>query len=156
MQSAANCWVRRTTKNNWRDKWQNAVHDSALRRLQPKITRKTLMLYRDLTAAERSALIQARTGKIGLNAFLYSVNRADTARCPRCSEASETVRHVLIDCPGYSELRAQVWGCPQSAPRSVEQALAMTEHARKTARFLLDTGRLQYLLPAPLPCEDSD
>jgi hypothetical protein len=105
MQSAANCWVRRTTKNNWIDKWQSAAHGNTLRRPLPKIARNTLALYQDLTPTERSALIQARTGKIGLNAYLYSIDRADTTRCPQCSEASETVRHILIDCPGYFDLR---------------------------------------------------
>ncbi|KAJ5621795.1 hypothetical protein N7490_012298 [Penicillium lividum] len=124
-----------------------------LRRIMPNLEKKGLDLFTGLSATERSALIQARTGHIGLNAVLYRWGKVDSALCPTCQDDNETIYHTLIMCMGYEELRDEIWG-PLQAPHSLELAMSK-EHAKRTARFLLATKRLTYLLPPP-PIPDND
>jgi hypothetical protein len=46
---------------------------AALRRLLPALDKKTIGLYDGLTRAGTAILIQLRTGKIGLNAYLAKI-----------------------------------------------------------------------------------
>ena len=75
--------------------------------LNPK--RNLLRLYEDLTKARSSILTQAKTGKIGLNAFLYQrkVLDVDSPLC-RCESAPETVPYIIINCLEYEELRDKI------------------------------------------------
>ncbi|KAJ5794256.1 hypothetical protein N7457_000855 [Penicillium paradoxum] len=125
-----------------------------LRRVMPFLQRRGTEIFTGLTAPERSALIQARTGHIGLNAVLFRWGKVDSPTCPACQEHDETVNHVLFLCPAHSGQRDQIWG-PQLAPRTLAHALG-PDHAKKTARFLLGTGRLPYLLPPPPILDESD
>lgn len=53
-------------------------------------------------------LIQLRTGKIGFRAYLYSIGAIDSAPC-HCSQGAQTIKHILIDCPTFDDLRQQLW-----------------------------------------------
>ena len=61
--------------------------------------RKRLAAHKGLTQAESSLLTQARTGKIGLRAFLFKrkVPTVITPLC-ECGGEEETVRHLLEGC----------------------------------------------------------
>jgi hypothetical protein len=52
------------------------------------------------------------TGKVGLNGFLYKINRSNTPYCKWCEEREEekeeTVDHFLIECPHYQRIR-ELW-----------------------------------------------
>jgi hypothetical protein len=78
--------------------------------LQPKPDKKVLKKHIGLRKAESSLLIQARTGKISVRQYLYNIGRADDPYCPHCPGTRETVRHILIDCPEYLNLRYGVFG----------------------------------------------
>lgn len=51
-----------------------------------------------------SILIQLRTGKIGLGAYLHKINRRESARCS-CDLGNQTVKHVLLECAELNDLR---------------------------------------------------
>ncbi len=40
-----------------------------------------------------------------LNKYLKRINKVDKERCPACRASSETVRHFLLECPGYAHKR---------------------------------------------------
>ena len=96
-------------------------------------------LYEGLDKAQSSLLAQARTGKIGLNAFLHSIHHPDfpSPDCP-CGLGIQTVEHLLIECAdprslalrelGYSTLESVHIGlsAPASA-RAIAQTLSKSE-----------------------------
>ena len=100
-------------------------------------------LHIGLKKAESSMLTQARTGKIGLRAFLFGVNvpTATTPMCP-CGVGEETVCHLITECIQLDEARGRL---PQQyrTARDVRQALSDPEHAYRIVRWLLRVGRLQ-------------
>ena len=61
--------------------------------------KKKMAAHKGLTQAESSLLTQARTGKIGLRAFLFlrKVPAVTTPFC-ECGGEEETVRHLLEGC----------------------------------------------------------
>jgi hypothetical protein len=89
-----------------------------------------------------------RTGKIGLNHYLSTINRADEPLCP-CRQAPETTHHVLFGCTRYNDLRQATW--TEGTPRDLREALTEKQYVRRAARFMLSTGRLTYLADATQP-----
>lgn len=153
LRSAVDRWIRGSSWEEWKDRWQRAGPDAPggqLRQLLPTVDRRTPALYQGLTRAESSALVQARTGKIGLNEWLHSVRRADSERCP-CGSGAETVFHVLLRCRLYQDQRRRLWGDAQTLPANLAEALGDPTQARRSAALLLGTGRLRYLLPPAAP-----
>ena len=65
---------------------------------------KALKAHNDLTKAESSLLVQARTGKIGLRQFLFQrrVPGVATPLC-ECGGAEETVAYALEGCFEFPE-----------------------------------------------------
>lgn len=159
MQSAAYRWIRQRVDQQWKDSWSNpgpGAPGQALRQVMPALQKRGIDLFTGLTTSQRSALIQARTGHIGFNAVLHRWGKVDSPICARCNRDPETTHHVILLCPEHAETRSLVWGGPQSVPRSLKEALCTPEHAKRTAQFLLATGRLTYLLPPPDIKTDSD
>ncbi|KAH9886250.1 hypothetical protein C8Q73DRAFT_839981 [Cubamyces lactineus] len=48
-------------------------------------------------------LIQFRTNHVPLQAYLMRIGKADSAACPTCGAAAETVAHFLLACPPSKE-----------------------------------------------------
>jgi hypothetical protein len=74
---------------DWKDRWAAGVGVSGAQRAADVVLPKAykgghLRIYEGLTKAQSSILCQARTGKIGLRAFLFSrrVPDVDTPICP--------------------------------------------------------------------------
>ena len=100
------------------------------------------MLHFGLRKAESSMLTQARTGKIGLRAFLFERNvpTVRTPVCP-CGLGEETVRHLIADCSQLDDARQHLRHRYRTG-RDVRQALSTPEHAHHLVRWLLRIGRL--------------
>ena len=60
------------TKNAWAARWRAEEKGRATRRHTPTPTKKVLQLHEGLSKRESSMLVQLRTGKIGLNDFLFA------------------------------------------------------------------------------------
>ncbi|KAM4063456.1 reverse transcriptase (RNA-dependent DNA polymerase) [Hirsutella rhossiliensis] len=101
----------------WTRRWERELRDAKARHprraLQPSDTEtpppkpgRRLKAHADLYKHESSTLIQLRTGKIGLNSFLYHKNvpSATTPLC-RCGGGEETVFHVFLRCPLQADNR---------------------------------------------------
>jgi ribonuclease HI len=141
-------WIKQYTKEQWEEAWRQSEHGRHLQRFLPEVTRHSIAIYDDLTPVECSVLAQMRTGKIGLNHYLSTINRADDPLCP-CGRAPETTHHVLFSCTRYDDLRRAAW--PEGGPRDLTEALTEKQYVRRAARFMLNTGRLTYLAEATEP-----
>jgi hypothetical protein len=73
-------------------------------RLIEKPEKKVLEYWTRPRKATVSILIQLRTGKIGLGAYLHKINRRESARCS-CDPGNQTVKHVLLECAELNYLR---------------------------------------------------
>jgi hypothetical protein len=112
--------------------------------------KKYVQRHDGLRKAESSALIQARTGKIGLKAFLFQrkVPGIPTPLCD-CGGAPETVGHLLEGCEAHEP--------PQGlgTPRISKQGIARGENVRPILRWLM--GKLpEYKVALELEKEDED
>ena len=69
----------------------------------------SLQLHSGLPKAHNSVLTQIRTEKIGLVAFLHKCRVPGFASpaCP-CGWQWETAKHIILDCPRFSQARCQL------------------------------------------------
>ena len=83
----------------WRKRWLKSQKGRAIARYRPYPTKEALELYKDRAKAHCSILIQLRTEKIGLKAFLKGrrVPGYEDSAC-ECQEEEETVQHFLLRC----------------------------------------------------------
>lgn len=74
----------------------------------PPWKKDTVNLYSDMPKHQATALFLLRTEVIGLNGWLASINVPGIdARCG-CGWQTQTVHHVLMLCPLYSNGRAEL------------------------------------------------
>jgi hypothetical protein len=94
--------------------------------------KKYIQRHTGLRKAESSALVQARTGKIGLKAFLFQrkVPGVPTPLCD-CGEAPETVDHLLGGCEAHEPPRGL------GTTRMLRRRIARGEGARPVLRWLM-------------------
>jgi hypothetical protein len=91
--------------------------------------------------------VQARTGKIGLRAFLFQRQVPDVATplC-QCGEGRETAEHVVCHCLRWAERRLTLedrTGGPLRTRRDFHTVLSSPKLAGVVIRWLLATGRIQ-------------
>ena len=114
----------------------------------PRKIKDALLRHSSLLKHESALLVQARTGKIGLRAFLFSRRVPDvfTPLC-RCGQAPETVTHVVLWCPEEDAARAALE--VRLAPRrlSTERDVAMLLSQAGTAGILLRWLLARHRLP---------
>jgi hypothetical protein len=92
-----------------------------------------------------SIIVQMRTEKIGLKWFLsqWKVPDVTSADC-ECGRGNQTVRHVLLACPMFNDLRREVWneGTTRPARMGLREILNTPKLARKAASFMIQTRLL--------------
>ena len=59
----------------------------------------------NISRRSASLVTQLQIGHIPLNGYLKKINKVDQANCPACGTDYESVRHFLLDCPGYAHER---------------------------------------------------
>jgi hypothetical protein len=102
------------------------------------------MLHHGRDKAHSAILTQLRTGKIGFNAFLYErkVPTVSSPRCP-CDLGAMTVRHVLLACPEWKDLRDEYIRSLQytnlssilNSPKGCTAAISFIIHTRLLEQF---------------------
>ena len=132
-------------ERDWLQKWEQSQRSQESRRparAKKPPDKRVLPLHKGLHKAESSILVQARTGKIGLRAFLYHrrVSGFDSPWCD-CGQGRETVRHILVFCPKEKERRKQLV-MALGEPIDVDRMLDTPGKAGILARWLLRSGRL--------------
>lgn len=75
LRSAIKTQIQENVTKHWETEWEHAPHSRVTYLLEPKPHKKVLLKHEGLRKPESSVLIQARTGKIGLKAYLYKIEK---------------------------------------------------------------------------------
>jgi ribonuclease HI len=105
--SAAERWIKARADTRWKEEWKNGKSGATLRQLLPTIDKRTIRLYDGLTRAEAAVLIQLRTGKIGLKAYLAKIGAADSEAC-HCGMGAQTPPQHINRLPGIRQYAQHV------------------------------------------------
>jgi hypothetical protein len=158
--AAAKREAKQRTKDRWAKQWERDRTGKPTKRLVRHPDRRILRLYDGLSKPYSSILIQMRSMRIGLKHFLFKIQASDSDRC-RCDEGSQTPRHVLMQCPLYTDLRKKM--LDKIATRTDIRRVSLTDYngivshpqaIRYVAEFMHETGLLgqfQYVDFEPEP-----
>jgi len=135
--------LEKESLRKWTQRWLNSKKGRAIYALNPSPSQNALKLYRDIARPISSIIIQLRSQKIGLQAFLYSrkVPGIESAICPYCREKEETTQHFLLECRKWERERGLFLALYQE--RSLNSTLGTREGCLAAARFVIATERLE-------------
>jgi ribonuclease HI len=158
--AAAKRRIRSDANMEWERAWTTEKTGRPTRRLIPAPTKKTLEYWSGLRKATASILMQLRTGRIGLSAYLSRINRRESARCD-CNLGSQTVNHVLLECPLHQDERDWMRSAlsDQGIALRREELLTRPEARTIVTEFMVKTGLLdqfQAVDPTALGVEEGD
>ncbi|EIW53558.1 uncharacterized protein TRAVEDRAFT_84152, partial [Trametes versicolor FP-101664 SS1] len=86
-------------------------------------------------------ITQLRTGHAPLNRHLHNIGKSDTALCPACHAAPETVLHFLIQCPALRRQRAPLARSLPPASLTLKNVLGTTRCHDALMAFIHASGR---------------
>jgi ribonuclease HI len=100
----------RNTKinQNWKRVWRDSKRGKAVTKIDkntPSAHFLRSISKADIPRRSASLVTQLLIGHIPLNEYLKRINKTDSANCPACGAGHETVRHFLLECPGYAHER---------------------------------------------------
>ena len=129
--------------------WAHRKHGRYLHSLNARPDKKALNVHQNLPRAVSSIITQMRTDKIGLGAYLHSINKADTNQCT-CNQGEQTVEHILLKCRKWTAERQELWagGRPILNLRGL---LSDPKMSIRAAKMMLKTGLLEQFREVPTP-----
>ena len=139
-------------QRDWKARWEANWTATQPRREgrepadRPDFTADTLQKHNTLRKHESSTLVQIRTGKIGLKAFLFQcgVPSENSPNC-QCGER-ETAAHIILHCPLLAAQRNSLnkdLRRPLRTRRDFDEATAKDGPAQSIARWMLWIGRIR-------------
>ena len=132
---------KRMANDKWNKRWTIQKHEVYLRRIQPSRDLKSMSKFKGLSRVTAAILIQVRTGKIGLNDFLFSAGQAETDRCSCRGRPRQTAEHVLTTCLRWADLREdELW--QGTGNQDMRTFLREPATAKRAAIFMTKTGLL--------------
>ena len=145
--------IKELAMRHWEQAWEAAPHGRVTYLLEPVPHKSVLQKHSVLKKPESSVLTQTRTGKIALNAYLFSIGRAEHPHCHHCPLTRETVRHVLMECPEYEDLRVNIFGHHYTHMfYDKRKLLSNPKTAKQVVNFMLQTqvlGQFKALKTGP-------
>ncbi|KAJ5117510.1 zinc knuckle domain protein [Penicillium atrosanguineum] len=158
--AAAKRRIRNEAKFEWERMWAKETTSRPTRRLIETPTKKTLEYWSGLRKATASILMQLRTGRISLGAYLSRINRRESARCG-CDLGNQTVAHVLLECPLHQDERDRMRSAlsGQGIVLCRDELLTRLEARKIVTEFMVSTGLLgqfQAVDPTALGVEEED
>jgi len=116
--------------------------------------------YASITATlprrHSSLLFQFRSGHAPLNKHLFRIARAQTAICPNCNDAQESVHHFLIKCPAYTRQRNLLRHKLGVRANHVKNLLNDPKCVKPMLEFVARTRRLETVFGDVSPPKDKD
>jgi ribonuclease HI len=139
-------------QEEWEETWRKEARGRALYRYVKTPSSKTLSLYKGVTKPASSVLLQLRTEKIGLRAFLadQGVPETEGGAC-QCLWGRQTVHHVLFVCRKLTALRNEALG--QAPFPDLTRWLTHAKLVAKVTQFMLDTKLLGQFGATSRPIE---
>jgi len=109
---------------------------------------------------QAAVLIQLRTGHIPLRKHLYRIGKDNSPMCRTCPSQRETVHHLLMTCPAYSEARRQLETSIGRTAKSMKTLLTnpktfphLFRYISTTRQFYHDGSYLNLLAQQELPAD---
>jgi ribonuclease HI len=100
----------------WKQEWGRSKRHKQVAKYSDKLPSPAyLKLTSTLTRSQTSLLTQLRTNHAPLNYHLHRIKATPSPTCPNCGTGTgtapvETIRHFLIQCPHYKQLRLEMIG----------------------------------------------
>jgi len=100
----------------------------------------------NLSCKAASLITQLLTTHIPLNGYLKWIKKVDSARCPSCGTSPKTVRHFLLECPGYTFERWTLENRLKKKQKTltIENLLGDADLMLPLANYLEATHRFTY------------
>jgi hypothetical protein len=133
--------INEALQDDWETIWKQGKHGRYLHSLHIGPDKKTLKTHQDLPRAISSIITQMRTGKIGLRAYLHSINRTDTSQCT-CGYGDQTVEHILLKCREWVVERHELWAGRRPI-LNLRGLLCDPKGVIRAAKMMLKTGLLE-------------